>query len=185
LSEVLATGHNRPRYGNYLYGSFGIDFRLRDGNAVMVVALTKRQWTDLVKVTGAGRLVDALIDYLRADFATNAARFENRELLASILRPWFKVRTLAEVEAAFAGTGVMWSAYRSVSDLVAAVADGQLPTSYLWDDVSVGRNVATEGPIRVSGSSPLRAAAPSLGEHTGEVLDALAASAESAVRGSA
>jgi 2-methylfumaryl-CoA isomerase len=139
----------------------------------MIVALTRRQWTAILEASGARPLIDALGTYLHVDFATNAARFKHRELLASILRPWFNARTLAEVGEALDGTGALWSAYRSVCDVVADVSDGRVAESQVQDDPSVGPNVATSGPIRINGSAPGPGTAPILGQHTHEVLEAL------------
>ena len=47
VAEVL-TGGDRPRYGNALFGAFGRDFATADGERVMVVAITPRQWTTLL-----------------------------------------------------------------------------------------------------------------------------------------
>lgn len=45
-------GQQRSRYGNYLFGAFGRDFVCADGERVMVVGLTPRQWKALVDATG-------------------------------------------------------------------------------------------------------------------------------------
>ena len=45
-------------------------------------------------------------------------RFQARDLLAAVLQPWFEARTLKEIRAAFAGTGVSWGAYQTFSQLV-------------------------------------------------------------------
>src|SRR6185503_2096139 len=47
LSESAERGRDRPRHGNHVYGSFGVDFACSDGQRVMVVALTPGQWTAL------------------------------------------------------------------------------------------------------------------------------------------
>ena len=52
IAEVQVGGQDAARDGNYLYGAFGHDFGTSDGRRVMVVALTGRQWTALVEVTG-------------------------------------------------------------------------------------------------------------------------------------
>jgi 2-methylfumaryl-CoA isomerase len=43
VAEVLTAG-DRPRNGNALFGAFGRDFATADGQRVMVVAITGRQW---------------------------------------------------------------------------------------------------------------------------------------------
>src|SRR5207249_3591293 len=48
IAEVLTEG-DRPRMGNVLYGAFGRDFTTSDGQRLMVVAITSKQWSELVK----------------------------------------------------------------------------------------------------------------------------------------
>ena len=52
IAEAQVGGRDAARDGNYLYGAFGHDFGTSDGRRVMVVALTGRQWTALMEVTG-------------------------------------------------------------------------------------------------------------------------------------
>jgi len=52
LAEAEERGSDRPRQGNYLYGSFGVDFTTSDQRHVMVVALTTHQWRALCTATG-------------------------------------------------------------------------------------------------------------------------------------
>src|SRR2546428_8365296 len=52
IAEGQVNHSERPKYGNYLYGAFGRDFATRDGKRIMVVALTRRQWEELVEATG-------------------------------------------------------------------------------------------------------------------------------------
>ena len=55
IAEVQVNHHERAKDGNYLYGAFGRDFLTKDGRRVMIVALTLRQWRNLVEATGPGR----------------------------------------------------------------------------------------------------------------------------------
>ena len=52
------------------------------------------------------------------DLSTEAGRFGARDLIAALLRPWFAARDLADVRAAFAGTGVSWGPYQTFRQLV-------------------------------------------------------------------
>ena len=106
------------RDGNYLYGAFGHDFDTRDGRRVMVVALTDRQWNALLDVTGIGEPCARSREATGHDLDTETGRFEGRDLIAALLRPWFEARDLAEVRAAFAGTGVSWGPYQTFRQLV-------------------------------------------------------------------
>ncbi len=170
LSEVLQSGADRDRYGNFLFGSFGVDLKLADGNDIMVVALTKRQWSSLVQVTGLADVIKALAEHLEADLDRNGERFRHREVLASLLRPWFAARTLPEVTELFGGTGVLWSPYRKLSEAITELAAGSLPAIAARDDAGIGRNIATVGPIQTDGRPATAPPTPALGAHTGEVL---------------
>jgi 2-methylfumaryl-CoA isomerase len=171
LAEAQA-GRRRERCGNHLYGGFGRDFTCRDGERVMVVALTARHWRDLVAVTGTAAPVTALEDGLGADFSREADRYTYREALAALLAPWFTARTVAEVTAALDGTCLLWDRYRSFTDLVPGLARNPLMNEI--DQPGAGRHLAPGCPLSVDGRTAPATPAPRLGEHTREILDALA-----------
>jgi 2-methylfumaryl-CoA isomerase len=173
LGEVLHTGADRPRYGNYLFGSFGVDMQLAEGRYVMVVALTERQWQSLVEVTELHDVVQALARHLDANFDRNEERFRHREVLASLIRPWFAARTLTDLTRQLSGTGVLWSPYRQLSEVIAEVADGSLPPISVRTDEGIGSNIATAGPIRLDSERTVPPASPALGAHTDQVLSEL------------
>jgi 2-methylfumaryl-CoA isomerase len=173
LTEAALTGVSRPPYGNAVYGSFGIDLATSDGARVMVVALTPRQWSSLLEVTGTTRVVAAVAAELDADFGREGDRWIHRDVLAALIRPWFAARSLAEVTAALAGTHVLWAPYRHLAE-VAEELTGTTgnPVVTTRDDPGLGEILATTGAIRFPGSVPGCAApAPALGEHTDDVLE--------------
>lgn len=118
IAEAELGGIDQPRDGNYLYGAFGHDFPTLDRRRVMVVALTSRQWEALKRATGLGPRLAAIGEAVDEDLSTESGRYEARDLIAATLRPWFAKRTLAEVRAAFAGSGVSWGAYQTFRQLV-------------------------------------------------------------------
>jgi 2-methylfumaryl-CoA isomerase len=85
---------------------------------VTVVALTTRQWNSLLEVTGLRDTVGAIEQAIGVELQSVSHRFQARDLLAAVLQPWFEARTLKEIRAAFAGTGVSWGAYQTFSQLV-------------------------------------------------------------------
>ncbi|MFC6882488.1 CoA transferase [Actinomadura yumaensis] len=165
-------GGERPRVGNHLFGGFGRDFALADGERVMVVALTGRHFADLCGAAGLTGTVAELERLLGADFAVDGDRYRHREVLASLLEPWFGARGLPEVEEAFAGTSVLWSRYTRFSeiDLAASPLMGEI------DQPGVGRLRAPASPLDTGART--HAAAPTLGEHSAEVFAALGLDAE-------
>ncbi|MGZ8675108.1 MAG: CoA transferase, partial [Solirubrobacterales bacterium] len=106
IAEVQVGGQDAARDGNYLYGAFGHDFATSDGRRVMVVALTGRQWTSLVEVTGTAAAFQGLEGVTGHDVSSEDGRFGARDLIAAVLRRWFEARSLDEIRAAFTGTGV-------------------------------------------------------------------------------
>ena len=173
LGEAQLNGVTRPKVGNHLYGSFARDFTARDGGQVMVVALTPRHWRDLVQVSGLQAPVTALEDSLGTDFSTEEDRYTYREVLAALLQRWFGDHDLAEITAALGRTSVLWSVYRSFTDVVADAGLAANPMMGLVDQPGVGRYLAPASPIRAraaadGGPAPVRA--PVLGEHSADIL---------------
>jgi 2-methylfumaryl-CoA isomerase len=174
LPEAALTGASRPPYGNAIYGSFGIDLATSDGARVMVVALTPRQWSSLLEVTGTTQVVAAVAAELDADFGLEGDRWTHRDVLAALIRPWFVARSLAEVSAALTGTHVLWAPYRHLAEVAAELTGTTAnPVVTTRDDPGLGEILATTGAIRFPGSvtgRPTPPPTPALGEHTDAVL---------------
>jgi 2-methylfumaryl-CoA isomerase len=171
LAEAQVNGVTRPRIGNHLYGGFARDFTSRDGRQVMVVALTGRHWQDLVAAADLGKPVSALEEALGADFSSEDDRFAYRKVLAALLQRWFADHDLPEIRESLSRTSVLWSVYRSFTEM----ADGDdiraNPMMGTVDQPGVGPYLAPASPIRVgeaTGRGPVRA--PALGEHSAEIL---------------
>jgi 2-methylfumaryl-CoA isomerase len=173
IAEAQLGGHDQPKDGNYLYGAFGHDFETRDGRRVMVVALTARQWTALKQATGTEDACRSIEQATGHDLNSETGRFEARDLIAALLRPWFAARRLAEVRDAFAGTGVSWGPYQTFGQLV--TEDARVTTqNTMFQEVEhpgVGTYLMPGSPLDFSelGRLPVRRA-PLLGEHTEEIL---------------
>jgi 2-methylfumaryl-CoA isomerase len=172
LAEAQLRGEPRRPDGNYVYGSFGHDFMTEDGQRLMVVALTTRHWRDLVRATRTSDVLATLARSLGADFDAEADRYRHRRVLAAVLAEWFEARPYAEVEAALRDTRVLWSVYRSFTDLAADDAR-HLRTSPLMhplDQPGVGPHLAPGSPIVFGDTEHSASAAPAIGEHTRQVL---------------
>jgi 2-methylfumaryl-CoA isomerase len=161
--------------GNDLYGAFGRDFATRDGERVMVVALTPKQWATLKAMTGSAPAMAAIAARTGIDLETEDGRFAARDEIAAALEPWFRERTLAEVDAAFSGTGVSYGPYQTFRTL--ATADPRVTGAGLFAIVahpggSTYRTPAS--PLDFAGVERLPPmAAPALGQHTDEILASL------------
>jgi 2-methylfumaryl-CoA isomerase len=174
LAEAQLSGSPRERGGNYVYGSFGRDFTTADGERLMIVALTAGHWRGLVAATGLTEVVSALASALGVDFAEESQRYRHRKVLGELLAGWFGTHTLAEAEAALRTTRVLWSTYRSFTDLAADDARllGENPLMAQVRQPGVGRHWAPGSPVVMDGEQSPPAVSPLVGQHTGEVLRA-------------
>lgn len=120
IAEVQLTGADRSRLGNVLFGAFGRDFATRDGKRLMVVAITPRQWTGLVKILGLDESVAAVEAELGVSFARDESlRFVHRAQLLPLFEAAFARQDAAALTAAFEGVGVCWGPYQGLSEAVA------------------------------------------------------------------
>ena len=118
LSEALLVEAARPRLGNDLFGSYGRDFRTRDGRDAIVVALTPRQWASLGKATGLAEAFAAIEVRHGVDLRDEGERFTHRQEISALLEPWFGQRTLDEAAALLDAHGVLWGPYRTFKEVV-------------------------------------------------------------------
>lgn len=165
-------GAVRSRDDNYVYGTFGRDFTSSDGVRFMLVALTPRQWSDLLTITDLRGVVDTLAPALGADFDSEDDRYRHRAVLGSLVAEWTGRHTWDQISSALGRTRILWSRYRSFADLA---ADGAslLRDNPLFANVEqrgVGTYLAPGSPIVVGGAQSAPRPSPEVGEHTAEVL---------------
>ena len=173
LAEARAGGGDRPRQGNDLFGAFGRDFTTRDGKGVMLVAITPRQWTGVLKVLGIAEAVSALEAELGVSFAADeGVRYDHRARLFPLFEQAFARQDLADLAPAFDANGVCWGPYQTLHQ---ALDD---PRLFAGNPIFAetlhpsGERYAAAGfaaTIPQDARAPARAAAR-LGEHTDEVL---------------
>ncbi|MEV0110103.1 CoA transferase [Nocardia sp. NPDC050799] len=169
LSEAEQHGDRAP-HGNHLYGSFGTDFATADGRRVMVVALTEGQWRALCEVTGTAPVFAALETALDTDLRHESARYELRETIASILRPWFAARSLDELTDRLNRARVLWGPYRSMGEAAALARADTGSVARPVDQPGIGEMLATGNPLRWENRLAAPVSAPRLGADTEEVL---------------
>ncbi|MCY1262341.1 2-methylfumaryl-CoA isomerase [compost metagenome] len=165
-------GGDRPRQGNDLFGAFGRDFPTADGERVMIVGLTLKQWRSLCEATGLGERVAALQARLGVDLGREGERFRARDALAELVAPWVAARSLAEVRAAFDGHGVCWGRYQSVTQLLhedPACSEANPMFSRL-DQPGIGSVLSPAIPLRFDEQRLPARPAPRLGADTEAVL---------------
>ena len=175
-AEASLAGRQRERMGNALYGAFGRDFVTRDDERIMLVAITPRQWRDLVGVLGLVEPVAAIEAGCGVDFDRDEGqRFIHRSRLTPLFEEAVGRKDLAELAAAFDRLGVCWSRYQP---LEAALLDGRLYTNNpLFENLAhpSGERYPAPGAaatIPEDARCPVRAA-PQLGAHTDEILSEL------------
>jgi 2-methylfumaryl-CoA isomerase len=172
LAEAQLPGAGRPRIGNHLFGGFARDFATADGERVMVATVTGRHFADLAAATGMAGTFAELERLLGADLDDDGDRYAHREVIASLLAPWFASRTVAGIDQELSGTSVLWSRYRRFTDLA---GDGVLAGNPLIGEIDqpgVGRVLAPGSPLAQEGRiGP--APAPPLGADTAAVLTGL------------
>ena len=171
LAEADENGVDRPRIGNHLYGSYGVDFATRDGHRVMVVALTDRQWHALRSVTKTEGVFGALESALGIDLTLEADRYVYRETITAILRPWFANRSFEEVRGELEVAHVLWGKFRTMTEAVEEFRHGVAPSVLAEvDQPGVGPMVSAKSPLRLNADYGIASRAPTLGQHTDEVL---------------
>lgn len=173
LAEVAINGVDRPKIGTSLYGAYAQDFVCADGERVIVVAITPRQWQNLKAATGTRGAMDALELRLGVDLDQEGARYEARHAITDVLTPFFAARPVEAVAGDLDRAHVTWSRYRSFRGVLEQDPDCS-PANPMFaeiDQPGVGPCLMPGSPIAfsdVAREPPIRA--PALGENTDEIL---------------
>jgi len=170
VGSAVINGEDRASVGNYLYGSFGRDFVCADGKRLMIVALTDRQWTGLVRGLSIATEIESLEDRFGISLAdSDGARYQAREEISAIVAARLARLCFAEVTGILTREGVLWGAYNSIGGVVS----NGLPEAVFCDVTHPGDlTYPTSKPaIEIWDAEPVAPhRAPRLGEHTSEVL---------------
>ena len=169
-------GQQRPRIGNELFGAFGRDFLSADGERIMVVGLTHKQWKALVQAADLQREIAELAAALGVDLNLEGERFRARQAIGELFGNWIARHRLQDIEAAFNAHGVCWGRYQTVNQMVqddpsCSTANPMFSTV---QQAGVGSLLAPGLPLSFSAFDRLPAGpAPLLGQHTEEVLSGI------------
>jgi 2-methylfumaryl-CoA isomerase len=173
VAEVISSG-DRPRLGNDLYGAFGRDFVCSDGARIIIVAITGRQWTGLIRALDIGEQIGTIESEVGVSFAADeGARFLYRERLFPVFQAAIARRSSADLGPAFDSAGVTWGRYQSLHEAV--TSDSRLFTQnpqFRAVPQPSGVDYPSAGPpCRIEGDKrEAPGTAPRLGEDTEEVL---------------
>lgn len=173
IADVQVNGTERRAEGNLLYGAYGDSFACADGRWVMVVAITDRQWTALLRATGLQDALPQAAAALGLALDSQVARYDARGLISAALKPWFAQRRLADVQAAFTDRALLWGPYRSFAQMLAEDprASESNPIFRLTEHPGAGRWLTATTPLDFGAVARLPPGiAPVLGEHTHAVL---------------
>ncbi len=174
VAEVLLSGQDRPKGGNNLFGAFGRDFATSDGERVMIVAITPKQWTGLIEALGLAEAMAGLESELGVSFAKNeGARYTHRTRVDALVEGALAQRPLSECAEVFEATGCTWSVYRNLSDSLEKeprlFGENPLfsPVTHAGGDSYPTPGAIARLPADDRGQPP---ASPRIGQHTDEVL---------------
>jgi 2-methylfumaryl-CoA isomerase len=184
LSTVSATGYlgeavvnkvDRPRLGNEIFGTFGRDFKTKDGRWVMVCMFSDRHVDALSAAGGFKDAFAAIEKKTGVDLKSDAGRWNARAELAAVIEPWVAALTAEEVSAVLKKAGALWAPYQSFRELAAdkeAVQENPLFT--VIDQPGIGRYPVAASPLQFGAVERLPPQpAPRLGQHTDEILSGI------------
>ncbi|MBL4801063.1 MAG: CoA transferase [Emcibacter sp.] len=174
IAEVLASGADRPRMGNDMFGALGRDFETKDGKRVMIVALTTRQWIGLVRVLNLVEVIESLEQSLNISLSAEAGtRFNHRDKIIPLIIAAIVTRNSAELYQAFDKNGVTWGPYQTLYEAV-TTDDRMVKENPMFTNIDhpSGMSYPAAGPAATLPGQDRGTLipAPHLGQHTDEVL---------------
>lgn len=175
LGEAVINSVDRPRFGNEIFGTFGRDFRTRDGRYVMICIFSDRHLEALAKAGGFAEAFARIEKEQGVDLKLEADRWNARAEIAAVLEPWVAGQSAADVAAALKKAGALWAPYQSFRELSQdrdAVLDNPMFT--VLDQPGIGSYPVAATPVQfaaVPREQPVPA--PLLGQHTDEILSGI------------
>ncbi|MFQ8432230.1 CoA transferase [Amaricoccus sp. W119] len=172
IAEVLAHG-DRGKMGNDLYGAFGRDFLTADGRRIMIVAITPRQWSGLVRALDIREEIESVEARLGISFARDeGVRFTHRREIFPVIERAVLARPFAEIAESLDREPGCWEPYRTLREAVEGdprlVRDNPMFTE---TPQPTGLYPVPAAMARISGTEThAPVPAPRLGAHTEEVL---------------
>ena len=98
IGEAVVNEVDRPRFGNEIFGTFGRDFRTKDGRFVMICIFSDRHVDALAEAGGFAEAFARSRTTEGVDLKTDAGRWNARAELCAVIEPWVAAHTAAEVE---------------------------------------------------------------------------------------
>jgi 2-methylfumaryl-CoA isomerase len=175
IGEAVINQVDRPRFGNEIFGTFGRDFKTRDGRFVMICIFSDRHVDALATAGGFAEAFRKIEATKGVDLKTDAGRWNARAELCALIEPWVAAHTAPEIGAALKKAGALWAPYQSFREL-AADKENLLdnPMFTVLDQPGIGRYPVAASPLQF-GAAPRQPpkTAPMLGQHTDEILSGI------------
>ena len=168
-ASLAVSGHNPPRTGSRSNTTSPRNvFRTRDGRYIAISASIQAMAERLLRTIGRADMI--------ADprFATNTSRVANADECEAPIRAFIAERDSADVLAIFAAAEITAAPVYDIDQLVADPHVIEREVLVEYPDAALG-HVAMHNVVPRLSETPgaIRSAAPELGEHTGEILEAL------------
>lgn len=175
IGEAVVNEVDRPRYGNEIFGTFGRDFRTKDGRWVMICIFSDRHVDALAEAGGFKEAFAQIEKEQGVDLKTDAGRWTARAALIAVIEPWVAGLSADEASARLKKAGALWAPYLTFRELASdrdAVHDNPMFT--VLDQPGIGRYPVAATPLQF-GTLPREApkVAPLLGQHTDEILSGI------------
>ena len=172
IGEAVVNQVDRPRFGNEIFGTFGRDFRTRDGRFVMICMFSDRHVDAVAKAGGFSEAFEKIEKDRSVDLKSDAGRWNARSDLSALIAPWVASQTAAEIGEALKAAGALWAPYQTFRELAADktnVLDNPMFT--VLDQPGIGRYPVAASPFQFGAfAREAPRAAPTLGQHTDEIL---------------
>ena len=176
LAEVQISGTQRPAIGNRLYGAFGHHFNTRDGHEIMLVAITRRQWRNLVAATQIEPACRQLETESGLDLNREGDRYQATEAIVRLLEPWCLNHDLAELATIFDSHSVCWGPYQTFTELLRndPRCSEKNPVFARVQQPGIGEYLMPGSPLRFTAEQRQAVRpAPQLGADTDEILSSI------------
>ncbi len=173
LAETVQEGKDRARLGNTVYGAFGRDFITRDGQRLMLMAITPRQWSGLVEVLGVRAEIDAIEQARGISFASDeGVRYEHRDALFPLVEDRVSGWDCAPLKEALESRGCCFANYATMTEAANDPVLVRANPIFGRTHNPSGLDYPAPGPFATLPGQERGAPrpAPCLGEHTSEVL---------------
>ena len=186
IAEAQINGAQRQAIGNRLYGAFGHNFRTRDGHEIMLVAITRRQWRNLVTASQLEQEFNKIETERGLQLDREGDRYQATDSIIGLLEPWCARYDLAKLASIFDSHGVCWGPYQTFSELVNhdPRCSDKNPVFSTVLQPGIGEYLMPGSPLRFEAEPRKQVTpAPQLGADTDEILATILGLSAAAIGG--